>query len=44
MAVVMMRVVVGVVVRHGWTLYYNITGVHALERAQDGLIEHPARL
>ena len=29
---VMVPVVVGMVVRHGRTLYYNITGVHALTR------------
>ena len=29
-AVVMMRVIVGMVVRHGKMLHYNITGVHVV--------------
>ena len=40
MAVAVM-VVVGMVVRHGKMLHYNITGVHAVERLEGRLLERP---
>ena len=36
-AVVVMRMVVGMGVRHGWTLYYNITGVHVQALVQQAV-------
>jgi hypothetical protein len=38
---VMMCLVVGMNVSHGQTLYYNITGVHALALSQAGLLKRP---
>ena len=36
--VVMVCVILGMRVSHGWMLYYNITGVHAWTWPQAGLL------